>query len=102
MSCKPPTVGAEVQARPRLESTTRFQNLIAENDTGAFNLKPYFSELAAPLYDGALPARARAHAAECIQSGGAGAQSAHSQRGQAGGRADMQSGGALRALVGFL
>ena len=30
--------GAEVQARPRLESTTRFQGLTLEKDNSAFNL----------------------------------------------------------------
>ena len=33
-------VGREVQARPRLESTTRFQSLIAEKDKQCFQLEP--------------------------------------------------------------
>ena len=37
-----PVVGAEVQARTRLESTTRFQTLIVKSIHSAFNLNPLF------------------------------------------------------------
>ena len=51
--------GAEVQARPWLESTTRFQILIVIKHSSAFNLKPLktlnLPELAAPLHSGVSP-----------------------------------------------